>query len=142
MYTLDTENCTKMAKRYLIASGIIAAASAIYEMYSHGVYSPFMIFSFAIPLLLGALPWFAAMRWSRADTNACSGLTKILTRPGAPDIQLAVIATLTVGSLLKGALDIYGTSNRLLIAYPVTAALILAAAAAMVIKNNFVKKSE
>jgi hypothetical protein len=40
--------------------------------------------------------------------------------------QLAFIVTLTAGSLLKGVLDIYGTTNRLLIAYPVMAALILA----------------
>ena len=44
------------------------------------------------------------------------------------DLRLAAIVTLTAGSLLKGALDIYGTTNRLLIAYPVIAALIIIAA--------------
>ena len=43
---------------------------------------------------------------------------------------LAFVITLTAGSLLKGALDIYGTTNRLLIIYPVAALLILAIIAA------------
>ena len=46
------------------------------------------------------------------------------------DTQLAFVITLTAGSLLKGALDIYGTTNRLLIIYPVAALLILAIIAA------------
>ena len=41
-------------------------------------------------------------------------------------MQLAFIATLTTGSLLKGALDIYGTTSRLLIVYPLTAAVLIA----------------
>ena len=50
--------------------------------------------------------------------------------------QLAFIVTLTAGSLLKGVLDIYGTTNRLLIAYPVAALLILAFMAAAALKQS------
>ena len=47
--------------------------------------------------------------------------------------------TLTAGSLLKGVLDIYGTTNRLLLVYPAAAAVILAAAAVTAIKNRKIK---
>lgn len=50
--------------------------------------------------------------------------------------QLAFIVTLTAGSLLKGALDIYGTTNRLLIAYPAAALLILAFMTAAALKRS------
>jgi hypothetical protein len=50
--------------------------------------------------------------------------------------QLAFIVTLTAGSLLKGVLDIYGTTNRLLIAYPAVALLILAFMAVAALKQK------
>ena len=56
-------------------------------------------------------------------------LRERLNEPVVGDVQLAVVATLTIGSLLKGALDIYGTTNRLLIGYPVMALMALVAAA-------------
>ena len=122
--------------KYLAASVIIAAAAAVYGLFSHGVYSYFMIYAFMIPLLGGALPHlYAAMK--NTDTYAESenetGPAKIID---AKDTQLAIIATLTAGSLLKGVLDIYGTTNRLLILYPVMALLILAIALAAVMKNR------
>ena len=50
-----------------------------------------------------------------------------------------MVVTLTAGSLLKGALDIYGTSNRLLVVYPAAAVMIMAAAAAAALKNKKIK---
>lgn len=50
--------------------------------------------------------------------------------------QLAFIVTLTAGSLLKGVLDIYGTTNRLLIAYPAAALLILMITAAAAFRQS------
>ena len=68
-----------------------------------------------IPLLLGSVPHLmAALR----GVSLISGPAVLTT-----DMQAAVIAVLTTGSLLKGALDIYGTTNRLLVAYPVIAVL-------------------
>ena len=118
--------------RYLAASIVIAAAAAVYGLFSHGVYSYFMTYAFMIPLLAGAMPHLiSAMKG--ADSAAAE---KLIESRGT---QLAVIATLTVGSLLKGALDIYGTTNMLLIAYPVIAAVIIAIAAAAALKkrNNY-----
>ena len=97
--------------KYFAASVFIAIAAAVYGLFSHGVYSYFMIYAFMIPLLGGALPHLIA---------AMKGI-----EINARDTQLAIIATLTAGSLLKGVLDIYGTTNRLLIAYPAIALLIL-----------------
>ncbi len=115
--------------KYFAASVVIAAAAAVYGLFSHGVYSYFMTYAFMIPLLAGALPHLlTAMKEERkkADKTAekkPSGFADILD---ANEAQLAFVTTLTAGSLLKGALDIYGTTNRLLIIYPVIALLILA----------------
>ena len=119
--------------KYLLASIVIAAAAAVYGLFSHGVYSYYMTYAFMIPLLGGALPHLiAAMK--RAEEQA--GASDI---PAAKDTQLAFVATLTAGSLLKGVLDIYGTTNRLLLVYPAAAAAILAAAAVTAIKNRKIK---
>lgn len=134
----------KTGMRYLIASIIIAAAAAVYRLFSHGVYSYYMTYAFMIPLLAGALPHLtAAMRGSdrsgdsRSRENPAESETAAASKlPVIKDMQLAVIATLTAGSLLKGALDIYGTTNRLMIVYPVMAAIIVVIAVISEIKKR------
>ena len=131
--------------KYLAASILIAAAAAVYGLFSHGVYSYFMTYAFMIPLLAGAVPHLisalkrqdAAKEQKPFAAKLARAASKVLD---AKDTQLAVIATLTAGSILKGVLDIYGTTNRLLIAYPAAAVLVVAAAAVMVLKNK--KKQE
>ena len=134
--------------KYLAASIVIAAAAAVYGLFSHGVYSYFMTYAFMIPLLGGALPHLiAAMRRADADTknsaNEPEEYTESRTQTGfaklfdAKDTQLAIIATLMAGSLLKGVLDIYGTTNRLLIAYPAIALLILTIALVAKVKSQY-----
>lgn len=112
--------------KYFAASMVIAVAAAVYGLFSHGVYSYYMTYAFMIPLLAGALPHLL---------TALKGSDQKTMLTGLNDIQLAFVATLTAGSLLKGVLDIYGTTNRLLIAYPVLAALILAIVIAAKIRN-------
>lgn len=133
MYTSDTEKSLKTGMIYLAVSLAIAAAAAVYGLFSHGVYSYWMTYAFMIPMLLGAVPHLAnALRTEaskkEAVMQAASGEPKRQKEPSplstfSGDVQIAVIAALTAGSLLKGALDIYGTTNRLLIAYPVIAVL-------------------
>ena len=128
MYTSDK-------KYYLIASAVIAAAGLIYEYFSHGVYSVFMLGAFLIPLLGGALPLIIAEAAYNRKLND-GGANQLV--PAGPEIklknqmvkelQLAAVATLTAGSLIQGALEIYGTTNRLMIVFPVMG-LVLAAAA-------------
>ena len=90
----------------------LALFGAIYEHFSHQVYSYFMLYAFALPLALGALPWALALRYGKR------------VRAGVPALWDAAVLTLTVGSVLRGVLDIYGTTSRLLIAYPVAAAVL------------------
>ena len=90
----------------LIAALVCALFGAVYERFSHGVYSYRMIYAFAFPLLLGVLPLY---------------LIEAL-RPPLPGslrwgLYHAGIATLTVGSLISGALEIYGTSSPLTFVY-------------------------
>lgn len=156
----NTELKTGLA--YLWIAVAVAAAAAVYSLFSHGVYSGFMTYAFMIPLIAGAVPHLtAALKGGPAkhrpydndlDANITGSDGSPKTNdditafdadgPGktgaektgteklsfARDAQAAVIATLTAGSILKGVLDIYGTTNRLLISYPVLAVIILAAA--------------
>ena len=46
------------------------------------------------------------------------------------------LATLTAGSILKGVLDIYGTTNRLMIAYPAAGIALIAVAAVLMIRER------
>ncbi len=143
MYT----SAIKTGMKYFAASIAIAAAAAVYGLFSHGVYSYFMTYAFMIPLLGGALPHLiTAMKGidasvaNSADEMEQSAASEEQAGPAkiidAKDTQLALIATLTAGSLLKGVLDIYGTTNRLLIAYPVLALLVLVIALAAVVKRS------
>ena len=101
----------------LMVSIFFGLFGAVYELFSHQVYSYFMIYAFALPLVLGTLPWALALRYGKR------------VRAGVPALWDAAVLTLTVGSVLRGVLDIYGTTSRLLIAYPVAAAALALCAA-------------
>lgn len=110
MSTSDTEARRKTpavtGSVYLLLSLACAAFGAVYETFSHGVYSPFMVYAFVFPLAGGALPFLlmALGAWPPARRAACR-------------LYHSGIAALTVGSLVQGALEIYGTTNRLVSVY-------------------------
>ena len=83
MYTSVTEKNKRKAQKdaavFLGVSILTGLFGAIYELFSHEVYSYFMIYAFAL----------------------CRNLYH------------AGIATLTIGSIMRGVLDIYGTTNSL-----------------------------
>ena len=56
MYTSD-KSALKNCIGHICVSRFLALFGAIYERYSHEVYSYYMIYAFAIPLLFGALPF-------------------------------------------------------------------------------------
>lgn len=91
---------------YLGLSLFCALFGAVYEGFSHGVYSYFMIYAFGFPLAGGALPFFALAFSDRRP-------------PGRAALNLyhSGIAAMTVGSLFEGVLEIYGTTNRLVAVY-------------------------
>ena len=45
----------------IIGTGFLALFGAIYEIFSHEVYSYFMLYAFAIPLAMGLLPYSIIM---------------------------------------------------------------------------------
>ncbi len=95
--------------KYWIFSLATAVFGLVYEHFSHGVVSCFMVFAFLIPLLGGAvrlIPSFNA-RTQGEIWGACG------------------ILTLTVGSIVRGILEIYGTTNRLCAIYGIVGAAFL-----------------
>lgn len=107
--TLDIDRIKNMAKTgfiYLFISLFCVLFGAVYEIFSHEVYSYFMLYAFVFPLVCGALPFFG-MAFCRIPV------------PGRASQSLyhSGIAALTMGSLFEGALEIYGTSNRLILVY-------------------------
>jgi len=118
LYTSD-ENYGRFCKgalKYLGFTVFSAVFGAIYEVFSHEVYSYFMIYAFAAPLLLGVLP---ALIIAVGKMRVPSQLTLKAWNSG--------VAALTMGLLFKGVLDIYGSTNRLLIVYFIVAGILLLA---------------
>ena len=100
-----------------MAAAGCALFALVYAQFSHGVHSPFMTFMFAIPLVGGALP-----------ALACHILKTQAFPQAARQAWALAIASLTMGSCLKGIFEIAGTDSALIVAYPL-AALVFAAAA-------------
>ncbi len=100
--------------RALVIWGSVSILTALfaagYEQLSHGVISAFMTRAFLIPLLLG-----------------CGGSALALCSHGGGAWSAALwhlaVGVLTVGSLVQGALEIYGTANRMTLVYAVSGAL-------------------
>ena len=115
MYTSQNNNIYKTSYRYVLCSLFVALFGAIYERFSHQVFSGYMIYAFAIPLALGAVPflWLA-----KSAKPVPSGFSCCLYHSG--------IATLTVGCIFQGVLEIYGTTNRLIVIYPIVGGLLTA----------------
>ena len=85
---------------YLGISIFLFIFGQIYEHFSHGVYSSYMMFAFLIPFIGLFIPSFLN--------------NLILKRKffdNATFLWKCGIATLTVGSIYKGVLEIYGTSG-------------------------------
>lgn len=96
----------KLVFTYLLAAIVCAGFGAVYESFSHGVYSYYMLYAFMIPLLGGTLP-FSCVLYFRNK----------IPRPMARRFHHFGISALTVGCIICGVLEIYGTTNRLVIVY-------------------------
>ena len=95
----------KFVKRsfmYFCISMFCAVFGGIYEIFSHGVYSNYMMYAFLFPLIGGAL--YNLILYS-LRLRLQRGLSLIFYNTG--------IAALTIGSIVRGILDIYGTDNIL-----------------------------
>lgn len=99
---------------YLAVTVFVALFGGIYEIFSHEVYSYYMIYAFGIPLVLGVVPSIIILMHgknmpSRAALNSYN----------------SGVAMLTLGSVVKGILDIYGTTNVLLLVYPIAGCMLI-----------------
>ncbi|MGI5989068.1 MAG: hypothetical protein ACOX78_02225 [Lachnospiraceae bacterium] len=108
----------------LFAAAFCALFAAVYESFSHQVYSLYMILAFLYPLA-GAVLYTI---WIGAGRN------KAWTPSVAASLMInSAIALFTVGSLFLGVLEIYGTTNHLSQIYFIAAFIFLAAAIAAII---------
>ncbi|MCC8014084.1 MAG: hypothetical protein LIO87_02730 [Eubacterium sp.] len=109
MYTSDIENKTilKTILAYLLCTIICALFGAVYEYFSHEVFSYFMLYAFAFPLIGGVSVYFFILFFKLP-----------LPKRLAMNLYNSGIAALTVGSIFQGILEIYGTTNRLIYVYP------------------------
>lgn len=107
MSTLDINNFKKVSFKYLIFSIFCGIFAFIYEMFSHGVYSNNMIFAFLIPLVMGTIMFYLIY---------ITNWNKYIDYIGY-NLYNASIATFTIGSIIKGVLEIYGTTNSLINMY-------------------------
>lgn len=116
MYTLDhsQKSLINYGLIHFLFTIFLALFGAVYEKFSHEVYSYYMIYAFAIPLILGVFPALFHLRLKRP----VPGRT-------AMDLWSFGIITLAVGSVFKGILDIYGTTNRLVIVYPIAGMILI-----------------
>ena len=94
---------SKTRNGFLGAAIGVAVFAAIYEQFSHQVYSPFLILAFLFPLLGGVLPYTLLLR--RPYGRKPGTLARCLYNSG--------LVTLTAGSIFQGILEIYGTTSRL-----------------------------
>lgn len=141
------KNAVRTALLYLAATILCAVFGAVYEVFSHEVYSYYMIYAFLFPLIGGALPFFllnyAVLQYSKSKAGAAqtqrpgngrlqdqadqihgqkeSSIRRKLTvfYPGTVSRCLyhGGILALTLGSILTGILEIYGTTNPLTAVY-------------------------
>ncbi len=88
----------KIRKNYILFSLFLLIFMIIYESFSHEVYSSFMIYAFTIPLIFGFILSYIKKDYLNTLYN------------------LGII-TLSIGSIFQGALEIYGTTNRLVYIY-------------------------
>ena len=131
---------------YLIVSIVLMIAGAVYEHFSFGVYSYFMIYAFAIPLAGGALPFLAKFMKGMRGANAYSGAVEVSAYSGAAAeasssrrheaIYHLALATLTAGSIVHGILAICGRPNSLTVIYLIAGLLLLAVTALGAVRSS------
>lgn len=105
--TLYTSDIKRVSMKYFLSAAIALVFALIYEYFSHGVYSMSMLLAFLYPFIGGIIYIFLAVNLD--CVRKAFGI--------ASNLFMAGIATLTVGSLFTGVLEIYGTTNKLMIVY-------------------------
>lgn len=98
----------KTSVMYLAAAIFCGIFAVVYESFSHGVYSPYMICAFVFPLVMGCIPFALIDHLYKKKAQRY-----ILPESFSVYTYGFGVAALTVGSIIRGVLDIYGTTNSL-----------------------------
>ena len=104
----------KLVFTYLIVTLVCAGLGAVYEFFSHGVYSYYMLYAFMLPFLGGTV-YFYCILYFRSKIPGCI----------ACRFQHFGILTLTVGCMVCGMLEIYGTTSHLVNIYFIVGGMFL-----------------
>ena len=116
----------KRARTYLILTIACCLIGAVYEHFSFGVYSYFMLYAFAVPMVCGVLPaLFLAS--SRQPSEIPRWSIKLWD---------AGIAVWTVGAFFRGILEIYGTASALTKWYWIAVSILLLSAAVLYVTQR------
>ena len=125
MFISDTELTEKQRLKHAAVSIccalFLAFAGAVYEHFSYGVYSNYMIYAFAAPLISGAFQMIALLAGKPPQ-----GRTLFLLH--------AASAAAAAGCITAGIIKISGRTNTLLIAYPVIGITL-----AVLMLNSYIK---
>lgn len=121
LFTSDTEHNTKASAKYailfLIVSALCILFSLIYESFSYGVHSDFMMLIFVFPF--GATLIYILLGFLNKDLY-----------PHAITLHIfnAGVCTASLGFCIKGILEIYGTDSPFTAVYDITAVLLVSVA--------------
>lgn len=130
--TLDIERKHgRTALIYLLAAIFCGVFGSVYELFSHGVYSYYMIYAFAFPLVGGVLPFLIL------DLKNPRYMPSAL----AQGLYHAGIATCTIGSIIQGVLVIYGTTNSKTVIYWIAGAVLVTAGLLVYLMQSLRRKS-
>jgi len=131
-------NLGKTIAVYLLLALLAIAINLIYGFFSHGVHSAAMTGMFLYPLLGGALGYFLIARYTASITRF------VVYRIGYNSYNSG-LAALTMGSFLKGILEIAGTNSPYCLIFTIIGwlaiALGLAVFAFLTVKKHRLSKS-
>lgn len=124
MSILDINDLKNENKFIIGFSVFVLIFGIIYEMFSHGVISYYMIFAFLIPLINFLI-------------NIIFINSKIKVNKLSKNLFSMSICTFTFLSIIKGVLDIYGTTNNLIFVYLIVGIILLVTSIILFIKTEW-----
>ena len=111
---INRKGALRRSYRYIFVTLFLIFFSFVYELKGHGVYSNYMLYCFVPSLLLGVVLWFVVGYYFK-------NISVYSLLPQALD---SLVATLTIGMIFRGVLDIYGTTSRLCIVFVIASVLL------------------
>ena len=108
----------------LAVTVFVAFTGAVYEYFGRGVYSYFMIYAFAFPLVMGVVPYSIMLMRDRAPDRVFLNLWN------------SAIAALCTGSVFAGVLAIAGYTNAKILIYQIAGFVLALAAVVSQLKRH------